>query len=110
MDKHNVPSKPSQSSSRRVSTFKDSSVLLNNLRGELHKSEVLLIASTLLVVKAENIYRNTIKYAKRWKQSSAIKQLLETLFLAIKMYTDFPTDVIWINTMLLRRPITVFEM
>ena len=29
------------------------------LNGELHKSEVLLIASTLLVVKTENIYRNT---------------------------------------------------
>ena len=69
------------------------------MRGELHKSEVLLIASTLLVVKAENIYWNTIKCTRRWKQSSAIKQLLETLFLAIKMRTDFPTDVIWINTM-----------
>ena len=35
------------------------------LRGELHKSEVLLIASTLLAVKVENIYRNTIKCTKR---------------------------------------------
>ena len=33
------------------------------------------------------------------KQSLAIKQFLETLFLAIKMCTDFPTGVIWINTM-----------
>ena len=33
------------------------------------------------------------KCTKRWKQRSAIKQLLETLFLAIKMCTDFPTDV-----------------
>ena len=32
-------------------------------------------------------------------ESSAIKQLLKTLFLVIKMYTDFPTDVIWMNTM-----------
>ena len=40
-----------------------------------------------------------MKCTKRWKQSSAIKLLLETLFLAIKMCTDFPTDVIWINTM-----------
>ena len=30
------------------------------LRGELHKSKVLLITSTLLVVKAENIYRNIV--------------------------------------------------
>ena len=35
---------------------------------------------------------------KRWKQSSAIKQLLQALFLAIKMCSDFPTDFIWINT------------
>ena len=34
------------------------------LRGELHKSEILLIASTLPLVKAENIYRNTIKMYK----------------------------------------------
>ena len=45
------------------------------------------------------IYRNTIKCTKRWQQSSAIKQLLESLFLAIKMCIDFPTDVIWISTM-----------
>ena len=35
-------------SSRRVSSFKDSSALLNNC--ELHESEALLIASTLLAV------------------------------------------------------------
>ena len=35
----------------------------------------------------------------RWKQSLAIKQLLETLFLAIEMCTDFTTDGICINTM-----------
>ena len=34
------------------------------LIGEFHKSEVLLIASTLLVVKAKNIYWNTIKMHK----------------------------------------------
>ena len=31
------------------------------VNGELHKSEVLLIASTLFVVKTENIYRHTSK-------------------------------------------------
>ena len=31
------------------------------LSGEFHKREVLLIAITLLVVKTENIYRNTSK-------------------------------------------------
>ena len=50
------------------------------LRGELHKSEVFLIASPLLVVKAENIYIGTqSKCTKPWKQSSAIKQLLNSL-------------------------------
>ena len=34
---------------------------LLKLSGELHISKVLLIASTLLVVKAENIYRKTRK-------------------------------------------------
>ena len=29
------------------------------------------------------------KFAKRWKPSSTNKQLLETLFFAIKMCTDF---------------------
>ena len=57
----NVTNEPSQSSSRRVSSFKDS---IEQLRDELHKSKVLLIASTLLVVKAENIYQNTIKIHK----------------------------------------------
>ena len=32
-------------------------------------------------------------------QLSIIKQLLEAMFLAMKMCTDFPTDVIWMNTM-----------
>ena len=43
-----------------VFTFRDSSQLLE-LSRELHISEDLLIASTLLLVKAENIYRNTGK-------------------------------------------------
>ena len=35
------------------------------LRGELHKSKVLIITSTLIVVKIENIYQTTIKMQKR---------------------------------------------
>ena len=30
---------------------------------------------------------------------NSFKQFLETLFLTIKMCTDFPADVIWMNTM-----------
>ena len=41
------------------------------------------------------------KYTKPWKQSSAIKQLLEPLFLAIKICTGFTTDGICMNTMCL---------
>ena len=39
------------------------------------------------------------KSTKRWKPSSAIKQLLETHFLAIKMCTGFTTDGTCLNTM-----------
>ena len=49
--------KPTQTGSRRVSYFKDSSALLNN--SVVNLSEVLLIASTQLEVKTRNIYRNT---------------------------------------------------
>ena len=33
------------------------------------------------------------------KQSSATKKLLENLFLAMQMCTDFPTNVTWMNPM-----------
>ena len=59
-----VNSEPFYSSGRRVSSFKDSLALLNNYTHDFRKSEVLLIASALLVVKAENKYRNTIKMHK----------------------------------------------
>ena len=49
------------------------------LRDELHKNKVLLITSTLLVVKAKNIYQNTTKMHKARKQSSAIWKLLQTV-------------------------------
>ena len=35
-----------------------------HLRGDLHKNEVVIITSTLLVVKAKNIYPNSIKMHK----------------------------------------------
>ena len=65
-------------------------------RDERHHSELLLISSTLLVVKAENIYIGTQpKYTKLWKQSSVIKQLLEALVLTIKLSTGFTANVTW---------------
>ena len=69
------------------------------LRGKLHKSEGLVTARTLLVMKAENIYWNTVKMHKMKERSSVIKQLLETLFLAIKMCTGFTTAGICMNTL-----------
>ena len=53
----------------------------------------MFLFSILLFIEIQS------KRTKRWKQSSVIKQLLETMFLAIKMCTDFTTDVIWTNTM-----------
>ena len=58
---YSVTSEPCHSSSRRVSSFKDSLEILSR---ELHKSEVVLIARALLVVKAENIYWKTINIHK----------------------------------------------
>ena len=55
---YSVTSEPTQSSSRRFCPLRTHSAT-EQLSGELHKSEVLLIASTLLVVKTEIIYRNT---------------------------------------------------
>ena len=54
---YSVNSEPTQISSRRVSSFKDLSALLNNSMVNL--GEVLLIVTTLLVVKTKHIYRNT---------------------------------------------------
>ena len=90
-----VTSKPAQSSNRQVSSFS----VTKYYRDELHKSEVLLTANKLLLVKAENIYRNAAKIPWiQWKQSLAIEQFLETLFFAITICTRFITDVIWINS------------
>ena len=52
-------------------------IYIEHLSGEHQKSEVLLIASTLFVVKAENIYQNTTKMHKTMEQSLAFKQLLD---------------------------------
>ena len=90
-----VTSKPAQSSNRHVSSFSATKYY----RDELHKSEVLLTANKLILVKAENIYRNAAKLPWiQWKQTLAIKQFLETLFFAITICTRFITDVIWINS------------
>ena len=52
---YSVTSEPTQT----TSSFKHSSALLNN--SVVNVSDVILIASTLLAVKTENIYRNTRK-------------------------------------------------
>ena len=66
--------------------------VIEHLRGEPHKGEVL-IASTLLVMKAYNIYQNTTKMYKT-KKSSGIKKILEAFFFAIKMCIGFTTYVL----------------
>ena len=43
------------------------------MTGELYKSEVLLVASTLLIVKTENIYWNTIKMHKTMENDESFK-------------------------------------
>ena len=51
-------------------------------RGDLHKSKVLVIASTLLLPQVKNIYQNTTKIHKRWNEA----QVLKTLFLIENLY------------------------
>ena len=38
-------------------------------------------------------HKQNAENTKRWKQSSAIKQLLETVLLAIKICADFKTSL-----------------
>ena len=47
--------------------------------------------------KPKSYIGTQLKCTKQWKQRSAIKQLLKTLLLVIKMCTGFTTDVIWMN-------------
>ena len=56
-------SEPRQSSSRGFSSFKDSSNehATEQMNGQLHKSEVLLITTTMFVVRAENISQKSSK-------------------------------------------------
>ena len=51
------------------------------------------------MVKAENIYWNTMEMHKMMETKLSIKQLLETLFLTIKMCIGFTIDGICMNTM-----------
>ena len=55
------------------------------LKGELHESEVLPITSTLSVVKDENIYQNTITMHKIIEAELSHETAFETLFLTMKI-------------------------
>ena len=69
-----VTSEPFQSSSRRVLfALKELIRATEQMTGELHKSEVLLVASTLLTVKTENTYWNTIKMHKTMENDESFK-------------------------------------
>ena len=64
----------SQPSSRRLALYGFISTT-GHLRNEFLETEALLIASILLVVKVEYIYRNTNKMQKTTEISSTIKRL-----------------------------------
>ena len=66
----------SQPSSRRLTLYEFISTT-GHLRNEFLETEALLIASILLVVKVEYIYRNTNKMQKTTEMSSTIKRLEE---------------------------------
>ena len=57
-----------------------------HLRGKLHKNKVFQIANSLLVIDiyAKNIHGNTTRMVKTIEtKSSAIKQLLKSMFLVM---------------------------
>ena len=93
-----VTSEPSQSSSRRFLSFRDSSVLLNSWKVNFTKVKSFYSLAHCLQWKLRIYIGTQSKCTKRGKQSSAIKQLSETLFLAIKMCTGFTIDGICMNT------------
>ena len=95
-----VTSEPSMSSSRCVPSFKDSLTLLNNWEVNFtNEVKYFYLLAHCLWWKPKIYIGTQWKCTKRWKQSSAINQLLATLFLAIKMYTGFTADGINMNTM-----------
>ena len=94
-----VTHKICKSSTRHVSSFKDSSVLLNNWEVNFTKVKSFLSLAHYLWWKPKIYIRTLSKCTKRWKQSSTIKQLLQTLFLAIKICTGFITDGMSMNTL-----------
>ena len=100
MYEHNVQSVTSEpSQSRPVSSFKNSLALLKNWGPNFTKVKSFLPLGHCLWWKPK-IYTGTqSKFTKRWEQGSSIKQLLETLFFAIKMCTGYTTNGICLNTM-----------
>ena len=96
MDEHNacsVISEPSQRIRRRVSSFKDSSTLLINWEAIIIKVKSFSWQAHCLWWKPKIYIATQSKYRKRWKQSSTITQLLETLLLSIRICTGFSIDV-----------------
>ena len=97
IEEHNVWSvtnKPYQCSSRCVLSFKDSSALLHNWELNFITVKSFLSQAHCLWWKPEIYIGIPSKWTKQWKQNLAIKQVLEILFLTIKMCTNFTTDVI----------------
>ena len=74
--------KVSSVTSKRSEQYRTHFILLGlssateHLRKELHKCQVLLIVSLLLVMKAKNIYQSTTKIHKTMEQGSTIKKKL----------------------------------
>ena len=102
MYKHNmcsVTSKPSQSSSRRISSFKDSSALLNNWEMNFTKVKSFWSLDHCLWQSRKYTSERNQNAQNYEKQSSAIKQLLETLLLVEKNPCCFTIDRICRNTM-----------
>ena len=93
-----VTSKPAQNSSRRISSLKDTSLLLTT---EWWTSQKWSPSN-----RQHTTCGKDWKYISEHKQNAhndrnrvqPLKRVLETLFLAINKCTGSTTDVIWVNT------------
>ena len=75
-------------------------LFLLSILDQFHSTVIQTIQVCIYIILYYIIYiRIQSRCTKGWKQSSAFEQLLETWFLTIEMCTDFPADVIWMNTM-----------
>ena len=88
-----VTSEQTQSSSRRISSLKDSSLLLTTERWTSQKLSPFICEHTAFGEDRKYISEHKQNAHNDGNRAQPLKRLFETLFLAIKKCTGFTTDV-----------------